>query len=393
MPSHVFPLERSDRAILSLLTNTASAFTLKDCTHEDQKAICVHLVRERRLGQRIEIADGLRSWRPVQENSTAARNVRGALVIRLSILVFFYNEAGNLTLLRQRLDAVLHASALVGEVVLVDDCSTDESGLIAREWVQQTPRAVYVRFSRNFGSHAAVAVGLQQCSGDCAVIMAADLQDPPELIPQLVAKFREGHEVVWACRSDRLGETWFTKATAAGYYRLMRWLGLHNMPPRGADFLLVSRKVIDAVNAHLEKHTSVLAMILWMGFRQTTIDYVKQARHSGKSKWTFAKKLKLLIDSVVSFSYVPIRAISLIGLSMAAAGIGYALVIVVLRVYGIVAAGTGFAAMMSIILVGHGLILLMLGVLGEYLWRTYDEARGRPRYIIDEVIKSPEPSA
>ena len=160
------------------------------------------------------------------------------------------------------------------------------------------------------------------------------------------------------------------------------------MPTKGADFLLMDRKVIDAYNSIPEKNTSFLAMILWMGFRQTSIEYVKQARHAGTSKWTFAKKLKLFIDSMVSFSYVPIRLMSLLGFLMAVSGFVYALAVVVGRLTGWVAAGTGFAALMTVLLVGQGSILIMLGILGEYLWRTFDEARGRPRYIIEEYVTS-----
>ncbi len=312
--------------------------------------------------------------------------------MKISILIFFFNEASNLPILRQRLEKVLSGSTADSEVVLVNDCSTDESAVIADTWVSQSQNVVSLRFSRNFGSHAAVAAGLQHCTGDCAIIMAADLQDPPEIIPQLVEQFEAGYDVVWACRTERLGESWFTLTAANAYYRLMRLLGLPNMPPKGADFLLVGRKVIDAVNRYPEKHTSVLAMILWMGFRQSFIQYVKQARHSGKSKWTFSRKIKLLIDSIVSFSYVPIRAVSVIGLMLAASGLGFAITLTLLWAVGRVASGTGYAAIMSVLLTGQGLILLTLGILGEYLWRTYDEARGRPRFIIDDVKRSPESS-
>jgi glycosyltransferase involved in cell wall biosynthesis len=308
--------------------------------------------------------------------------------VKTSVIIFFFNEASNLPLLRQRLGNVLDSPPADSEVVLVDDCSTDGSAIIANSWVSQSRNTTSLRFSRNFGSHAAVAAGLQHCTGDCAVIMAADLQDPPEVIPQLVAQFEAGYDVVWACRSERLGESWLTVAAANAYYRLMRWLGLPNMPPKGADFLLVSRKVIDAVNRYPEKHTSVLAMILWMGFRQTFIEYVKQARHSGKSKWTLSRKIKLLIDSVVSFSYVPIRAVSLIGVLMATGGIVFAMVLVIFWSLGRVTSGTGYAALMSALMTGQGLILLTLGILGEYLWRTFDESRGRPRFIIDEIQRS-----
>lgn len=307
---------------------------------------------------------------------------------KTSIVIFFYNEYGNLPLLRKKVTSTLERMSCGSEIVLVDDSSSDGSGSAAKEWATHHQNLVYIRFSRNFGSHAAVAAGLQHCTGDCAVIMAADLQDPPEVIPQLVAQFEAGYDVVWACRSERLGESWLTVAAANAYYRLMRWLGLPNMPPKGADFLLVSRKVIDAVNRYPEKHTSVLAMILWMGFRQTFIEYVKQARHSGKSKWTLSKKIKLLIDSVVSFSYVPIRAVSLIGVLLATGGIVFAIVLVILWSLGRVTSGTGYAALMSALMTGQGLILLTLGILGEYLWRTFDESRGRPRFIIDEIQRS-----
>ncbi|MGV2336659.1 MAG UNVERIFIED_CONTAM: glycosyltransferase family 2 protein [Planctomycetaceae bacterium] len=309
--------------------------------------------------------------------------------MKISVVIFFFNEADNLPVLKQRVAAVQKASAEEFEVVLVNDSSTDNSDTVALQWINEIGGGIYLRFSRNFGSHAAVAAGLRHCTGDCAVIMAADLQDPPEVIPELVATSLEGYDVVWACRSERLGESWFTKTSAALYYRLMRWLGLPNMPPKGADFLLVSRKVIDAVNASPEKHTSVLAMILWMGFRQTFIQYVKQARHSGQSKWTLSKKIKLLIDSVVSFSYVPIRAASVAGLVMAIAGFGYAGWISLFWLLGRVTSGTGYAAIMCSLLIGQGAILLTLGILGEYLWRTFDESRRRPRFIIDQLLRSP----
>jgi dolichol-phosphate mannosyltransferase len=314
---------------------------------------------------------------------------------RLSVITFFLNEARNLPRLKEQLLSVLGQSDVETEFVLVDDHSSDASGEIAQAWVAEQPRTTYIRLSRNCGSHAAIAAGLKFSTGDCAVIMASDLQDPPEVIPKLLERWREGKDVVWACRSQRVGESLATRAASKMYYRLMQWMALPEMPPQGADFLLISRKVIDACNAICEKHTSFLAMILWMGFRQTSVEYVKQARQFGKSKWTLSKKLKLFVDSIVSFSYVPIRLMSLLGLLMAAGGFVYALAVVVGRLTGWVAAGTGFAALMTVLLVGQGAILIMLGILGEYLWRTFDEARGRPKYIIEEYVTSnktePEP--
>ena len=304
----------------------------------------------------------------------------------LSVITAFLNEATNLAVFKDRVLAVARQIEIDYEVVLVDDHSTDTSSDFAREWTLQDPRVRYLRLARNCGSHTACSAGLAHCTGDCAILLAADLQDPPETIPHLIEKWREGYDVVWAARTQREGERWHTKLFAGIYYRLMQKLALPNMPAKGADFLLMDRKVINAYNALPEKNTSFLAIILWMGFRQTTIDYVKEARHSGRSKWTFAKKLKLLIDSFVSFSYFPIRLMSALGLLMAFCGLLYALVVIVGRITGGIAAGTGFAALMTVLLVGQGMIMTMLGVLGEYLWRAFDEARGRPRYIVEEYI-------
>jgi dolichol-phosphate mannosyltransferase len=302
------------------------------------------------------------------------------------------NEEENLPLFRQRVAEVVEKLQLDAEFVLVDDHSTDQSAALVKQWQSEDPRVAYIRLSRTSGSHAAYSAGLAHCTGDCAVLLAADLQDPPETIPRLLAKRQEGYDVVWAARQRREGESFFTMLFSRLYYQLMRATALPEMPPTGADFLLMDRRVIDAYNAIPEKHTSFLAMVLWMGFRQTVIEYVKQARHAGKSKWNLSKKLKLVADSVVSFSYAPIRLMSLAGFLMAAGGFLYAGVVVVGWFAGWVTAGVGFAAIMTVLLVGQGAILMMLGILGEYLWRTFDEARGRPRYIVEEIVRAASPS-
>ncbi len=307
---------------------------------------------------------------------------------RISVISALFNESENLATFRRRLCDVLEKADVDAEILLVDDHSTDDSRQLARQWLTEDPRVTYLRLSRNCGSHAAFSAGLAHCTGDCAVLLAADLQDPPEVVPQLLAKWRKGHDVVWASREKREGESWATKLFAGAYHSLMRRFASPDMPAGGADFLLMDRKVIDAYNAIPEKNTSFLAMILWMGFRQTSIRYVKQARHAGRSKWMLSKKLKLFIDSFVSLSYAPIRLMSLLGLVMALCGFVYALVVIVGWFCGLVVAGAGFAALMTVLLVGQGIIMMMLGVLGEYLWRTFDEARGRPRYIIEELVPS-----
>lgn len=311
---------------------------------------------------------------------------------RLSVLTAFFNEAPNLPRLRERLDAALEQLDVEPEILLIDDHSTDGSAEIATNWVKTDRRTSYIRLSRNCGSHAAYSAGLAKCRGSCAVLLAADLQDPPETIPELLAKWREGYHVVWAVRDGRAGESWSTRFFAGVYYRLMRRLGLSEMPPTGADFLLVDRKVIDAYNAIPEKHTSFLAMILWMGFRQTSVRYVKQARWAGRSKWTLGKKLKLFVDSIVSFSYAPIRMTSWLGALLIACGLVYAGVVFVAWMAGHAVASAGFAALLLALLIGQGAVLIALGTIGEYVWRAFDEARGRPRYILEEYIVGDEAS-
>jgi dolichol-phosphate mannosyltransferase len=247
------------------------------------------------------------------------------------------------------------------------------------------PRVKVLRFSKNFGSHKAFTAGLEHCTGVAAVILAADLQDPPETIPQLVAKWREGAKVVWAVREDREGESLATRLLSRLYYFLMRRMAEVRPPRKGADFLLLDRVVVAELRKAPEKHTSLLSLIQWMGFDQAEIVYTKAARHSGRSNWTLSKKLKLAVDSFVSFSYVPLRLASACGLLFAFSGFLYAAVIAV-RAIALGSPVQGWSSLMCVLLIVSGVQLVILGILGEYLWRTFDEARGRPRYIVEKRI-------
>ncbi len=302
----------------------------------------------------------------------------------ISVITAFLNEEANLPLFRERLVAVLDRLDDSCEIVMVDDHSQDSSPELVKEWLAQDQRVRYVRLVRTSGSHAAYSAGLAKASGDTVVLLAADLQDPPELIPDLLAKWREGNHVVWASRAQRRGESWLTRRLSNTYYWLMRRLALPQMPAQGADFLLMDRKVVDAYNSIREKNTSFLAMILWLGFRQTFIEYVKQARHAGVSKWNLSKKIKLFIDSLVSFSYAPIRLISAVGVGASLLGMLYAAVVVVNALRGDPV--NGWSSIMVVVLLLGGFQMVMLGILGEYLWRAFDEARGRPRYLIEEEL-------
>jgi len=305
---------------------------------------------------------------------------------RLSLVIAAFNEEGNLALLYDRIRALDWAALGVElELVFVDDHSRDGTPAVLRALAARDPRVKVLRFSRNFGSHKAFTAGLEHCTGDAAVILAADLQDPPETIPQLVAKWRAGAKVVWAVRDQREGESLATRALARLYYFLMRRFAEVQPPRTGADFLLVDRQVMDVLRQAPEKHTSLLALIQWLGFTQDQITYTKAGRHSGRSSWTLRKKLKLSIDSFVSFSYLPIRLMSTCGFLFALTGFLYAVVVAV-RALAYGSPVQGWPALMCAVLITSGVQLLMLGVLGEYLWRAFDEARGRPRYIVEERI-------
>lgn len=303
----------------------------------------------------------------------------------LSIVVPAYNESSNLPLLYERLCEVLAAEGIDWEWIVVDDHSADETFTVVEALARRDPRVRGLRLARNHGSHLAIACGLRQARGACAVVLAADLQDPPETIPALLREWRTGAQVVWAVRAGREGEKASTLLFARLFYFLMRRLvGLHAMPATGADFLLLDRTVIDALGQFQESNISIMALITWMGFRQTSISYTKQARAHGRSGWSLAKKLKLVVDSVTSFSLLPIRVMSAIGCLTALAGFVYAAVVAVLALGGRTPV-PGWSSLMIVVLVLGGLQMLMLGVLGEYLGRALDESRRRPRFLIEAM--------
>lgn len=309
----------------------------------------------------------------------------GPLRPLLSIVTPAYNEAENLPLLYERLGAVLSGLNVDWEWIIVDDHSLDGTFQVAGRLREGDPRIRAVRFARNCGAHIAITCGLQRARGNCAVVMAADLQDPPETLPALLAEWCAGAQVVWAVRARREGETVGTVGFARLYYFLMRHLvGFKDMPATGADFFLIDQRVLAALRCFSESNASVFMLITWMGFRQATIHYDKQARVHGRSGWGLGKKLKLVADSVTSFSYVPIRFMSYLGLVIGVLGFLYALVVVFNALRGL--PPEGWASLMVVVLVLGGIQMIMLGVLGEYLWRTLDEARHRPRYVIEATI-------
>lgn len=301
----------------------------------------------------------------------------------ISIIIPVYNEEENITPLYHQLIGIadkIDTDAV--EFIFVDDGSTDGSLGFLEKIKENDERIEIIKFSRNFGSHAAIAAGLHFCRGNAAVLYPADMQDPPELIEALCQAWLAGNKVVWGYRRSRPNESILLRICALAYYRVLNLIANTQLPCLGVDTVLVDRDVINNFNKVSEKNSSYVMLISWMGFKSTGIPYDKVSRKYGKSKWTFYKKLKLLIDSMVSFSYVPIRTMTVLGGSAACLGMLYGFVVLWNFFYS--EPVSGWSSLIVITLTIGGLQMCMLGMLGEYLWRTYDESRGRPPYIIEQ---------
>jgi polyisoprenyl-phosphate glycosyltransferase len=297
----------------------------------------------------------------------------------ISILTPAFNESVNLEALHARLTQAMAQLGEDWEWLIVDDHSRDDTFAVVQRLALIDSHVRGIRFARNRGSHVAITCGLHHVRGDAAVMMASDLQDPPETLGALLQKWRSGAQVVWATRREQPGAQ--THAGFASiYYWIMRTVvGMKEIPARGADFFLIDRVAIEAFRRCDEQHVSVFALIAWLGFRQEYIEYDKQPRAAGRSGWTIARKIKLVVDSITAFSDAPIQACWLAGAALTALGILTVLV-------GLVVFESLQAAV--VVLLGAmagctGLVLCALGMLGEYLWRALDQARRRPLYLIE----------
>lgn len=306
---------------------------------------------------------------------------------KISIIVpVYYNQDNLLPLYADLKEKVLTKLDTEYELIFVDDGSKDKSYEVMKDLAKLDKNIKLVKLSRNFGEHSALLAGLSQCTGDCAVRKAADLQEPSEVILEMIKKYKEGNKVVLAVRADR-EEPVTQKAFSNLYAFLMRKLALHNMPKGGFDTFLIDRQVIDVVVKMQESNTSLMSQILWAGFETATVPYVRKKRKIGKSRWTLSKKIKLVYDSLLSFSYFPIKLITTAGFLSFLIAIILLIVIVYKRMTGIIDV-EGYTSIIMIMLMGFGIIMLSIGILGEYLWRTYDAARNRPPYIIEKGDKS-----
>ena len=298
----------------------------------------------------------------------------------VSVVVPVYFNAESLPRLAARLRAIAESADWDMEVVLVDDGSQDGSWERIEEIARSWPRARGLRLTRNFGSQMAITAGLADAKGAAAAVLSADLQEPPELLPEMVAAWRQGATAVLAVRKSR-PEGWTTRAASGFYYRTLRRLALAQMPAGGFDCFLIGRPAIDFLVESREIHTSLPGLLLWGGFATALVPYDRAARADGESRWTFGKKLKYFIDAIVSFSYAPLRWMSLGGALLAAAAFAYAVFLVIYKLlHGQSIAG--WTSLMVVLAFFSGVQLLCLGVLGEYLWRTLDAARARKGFLV-----------
>lgn len=303
--------------------------------------------------------------------------------IRYSIIAPIYNEYENLPELYRRVNAVMEQTGESWELILVDDGSTDGSTERIQELAAQDSRVRPLIFARNFGHQIAVTAGLDYSRGDAVVIIDADLQDPPEVILDLIEKWKEGYEVVYAVRAEREGETWFKKTTAALFYRLIYRITDVKIPLDTGDFRLLDRKVVKVMNSMRERHRFLRGMSAWVGFRQIGVHYKRAPRFAGETKYPLRKMLRLALNAITGFSYFPLQLATYFGFFSAGLAIIAIPVVIALRISGSQAFYGQATTLIAVLFLG-GVQLISLGVLGEYVGRLYDEAKGRPLYVLRE---------
>jgi len=304
--------------------------------------------------------------------------------ITYSIVAPIFNEIDNLPELYRRVKEVMESSGEAWELLLVDDGSTDGSTGKIRELAVADGRVRPVIFARNFGHQIAVTAGLDYACGEAVVIIDADLQDPPEVILELAEKWREGYDVVYAVRAEREGESWFKKFTASMFYRIILRITDVKIPLDAGDFRLLDRKVVNVMNSMRERHRFLRGMAAWVGFKQIGVEYKRAARLSGVTKYPFRKMLLLALNAVTSFSYFPLQVATYVGFVAAGIAILAIPVVIIMRMTGSQAFIGQATTLIAVLFLG-GVQLISLGILGEYIGRLYDEAKGRPLYIVSEA--------
>jgi len=302
----------------------------------------------------------------------------------ISVVVPMYNEETNIGLFYTTLSEAVQTCSAGFEFIFVDDGSTDTTFRVVDDIARKDPRVKALRLSKNWGSRAARLAGMRMASGNAAVMISADLQDPPAMIPALIERWRQGFHIVWAVREGR-DDPFLKKLFAAAFYNLFTRIALKDYPATGMDFGIFDRQVLDHLKTFSENNFDIVLVIMSLGFRQSSIAYHRQIRHSGHSKWSMGKRIKAALDLIVSYSYTPIRFISYMGILVSLTSFLYALFLIVNTLVFGHGAGGWPSIMVTTLFLG-GIQLIMLGILGEYLWRCNDQVKKRPQYIIMDTI-------
>lgn len=303
----------------------------------------------------------------------------------ISIVAPVYNEEAVLAMLYERVRTVLDDAGERWELILVNDGSRDRSAEVIADLHARDPRVKGISFSRNFGFQIAATAGLDHAGGDAVILTDADLQDPPEIYPAMLAKWREGYDVVYGVRASRQGETWFKLTTAKLFYRLIHRITSINIPLDTGDFRLMDRRVINSLRGMNERNRFLRGMVPWIGFRQIGVEYNREARYAGEAKFTSVKKmLPFALDAITSFSYFPLQLATILGFVIAGISVVAILAVVLVRLLGPHEPLLGQATTLVAVLFLGSVQLISLGIIGEYLGRIYDEVKGRPLYLIQE---------
>jgi len=305
-------------------------------------------------------------------------------VINISIIIPVYNEQENLDYLFQRLLEVLQKLELTYEIICINDGSRDETLKYLIDYHHNYPEIKILDLSRNFGKEIALSAGLDYTQGEAVVIIDADLQDPPELIGELLAKWREGYDVVYATRRSRTGETWLKRLTAFGFYRVLNMLSEVTIPDNTGDFRLLDRRVVEALRQLPERNRFMKGLFSWVGYKQTAVVFDRPPRHLGSSSWNYWKLWNFALEGFTSFSFMPLKIWSYLGLAIALPAFFYASYLI-LRTMILGIDVPGYASLMVAVLFFGGIQLVTLGVIGEYLGRIYQEVKGRPLYFVRDI--------
>ena len=306
-------------------------------------------------------------------------------MIRYSVVVPVYNEESVVEECYRQLNEVMDTTKEPSELIFVNDGSRDATAEIVGKLCAKDESVKLINFSRNFGHQTAITAGMDFSTGQAVVVIDADLQDPPAVILQMIEKWKEGYDVVYGKREKRKGESLFKKATAKMFYRLLATMTSVDIPVDTGDFRLIDRKVCDVMSRLTEKNRYVRGLVSWTGFRQTAVSYVREERFAGETKYPLRKMLRFAMDGITTFSYKPLKISTYIGFILAFFSFVYLIVVLCLRLFTDVTVA-GWASILAVLLISNGVVLMMLGIIGEYIGRIYDETKNRPLYIVRETI-------